>query len=394
MSCAQCSSGVSVSGSNATTVTGNGCGCGNILAPPRSSNPPTVPVVFNWLARVRNFLCGKLLVSNGDEIGALDSAISGPVLFDAQAQKVFVGDIVIDHVPDNFPCATDIHYGFPLYGLRPACRDVGENPDRAVAVVRPPVSDTGTLYGHKRTCSSSPGLKPEITPVEIVPADLPNDSPEGLMNLAFVDVPASGDCEPATRKWYAVPPQDATSVDVADIGELYALPAGPLDATDDTDFGLAVWVLNDSETKWVLRKVSNESLQALLGTGAVYTFVRPRPSIFSQYRTAGAAPTPDNQNIDLTTVANYSASATGVALTVSLYGRTGTANWDMFVQIDNEEFARVKFGVDNVPGAMTNSFVVPIPVSKQINVKLLTYIDSAGTYVESSAILLVDGFVR
>jgi len=392
MACQSCSSNVSSgsSGGSYSTPGSGACGCQNQIAPPRSSNPPVVPVAFPWVARVRNFLCGKLLIRRGDEIGALDSAISGQVLFDAQTGNVHVGSMEVNDVADNFAC--DSPTGFPLYGVTPDCRDMGENPTRAIAIMRPENSDIGNLYGHETQCPATTGLRPEIKPVQIIPGEYDEDAaPTGMFNLAYVDVPADA-CKPATRKWYAVPPQFSNSVDLADI-ELYDVPEGPLSAANDATFGLGVWVKNDDGTKWVLQKVTNESLQTLIGAGSPFKFIRPRPTIYSQYRVDGNAPTPVNQNIDLTTQPEYFANASAVMLTVTLFALSGTRVFRMNAYVDDELFSSISCRPSS-SNDNTNTFIVPIPPSKQINFKLTETPDVAGTYDDFFVDLTIDAFVK
>lgn len=206
MACSSCSSGAPLN----TLVPRNACGCSSTPAPPRVANPPTVPVKFEWVSRVRNFLCGRLAIFQKDgEIGALQSAFSGQVVFDAESQTVGVAQLATDNVNDNYGCQPAPLFGFPLLGLAPDCRDIGEYPPRSVAVARPTISQQGEILGALADCPRAPGLTPEIAIVKVAPKALDVGLSDGVLILpqtvGFTEE-VSFDCAGSRqmrKKWYS-----------------------------------------------------------------------------------------------------------------------------------------------------------------------------------------------
>ncbi len=206
MACSSCSSGAP---SN-TLVPHNACGCSSNPAPPRVANPPTVPVKFEWVSRVRNFLCGRLAIFQKDgEVGALQSSFSGQLVFGANTQTVSVADLATDAVNDNFGCQTSHMFGFPVIGLAPNCRDIGEYPPRAVAVARPMNSQQGEILGALADCPRAPGLTPEIAMVKVAPKALEVGLSDGTLilpqTIGFTEE-VSFDCAGSrqlAKKWYS-----------------------------------------------------------------------------------------------------------------------------------------------------------------------------------------------
>lgn len=262
MACGCSSSPVTYSSSS---VVSNGCGvptC-NCNLPRRSSTPPVVPVLWKDAARFRQMSAGVMIVHCGEEMGSLDSPVSGTVMFDSGTQKVYVSGNSVEYIVDYFGCQTEAIYGFPLYGAKPECRDMGENPDRRIAVVRPPNSAYGIVYGHEQTCAPLTGLRPEITPVQIVPDAFPEIPPTGLQSFTWVHIPAGEDCSGAKRHYYQTPGEHISSVDQLNIRN-WAWPDEPVDESHDGEYGMAAWSYNTTATKWELQKVTNASLAKLI----------------------------------------------------------------------------------------------------------------------------------
>lgn len=387
MSCSSCSPTTNP----ALYVAPSTCGCGGLPSPRRVSVAPTVPVTLPNLGMARLASSGKLLMGvTGNEVAALDGVMSGPVVFDALTGKVQVGDTyAAAQVQDNFGCTNEDVSGFFLLGKNPGCVDIGGRPDRDIVVSRPANSTTGVLLGFNPVCSASAGQAQEMLPVKIAPGSLPDDLPEGLKMLIYRRVPAADDCTPATVEWYGS--TTPLPVEVGDLDD-YKVPDRELTPDDDDDFGFAIWVKVNG--KWVLMKATNASVQALLGTNSPNIFIRPRPVVFQQVQVGGAAFLPVNTNINVTTLPNYDAAYTGITLTVELSGVTGTRNFDVYVQLDNEQFAQIKFGIDNAAQCDTNTVTVPIPASKQVNLKAIEYTDSDGTYNSLALKVYADAFVR
>jgi hypothetical protein len=173
--------------------------------PRRQLAPPNTPVTQPWADRMMQALSGKLVVTNGKEFNNLDSAFSGLVFLDTKTGDVWVvNGQVATYIPDC--CATKTT-GFPVYALDPGCRAVGEHPDRVLEVARPQHNSVGLLYGHQEQCPQSRGLDPEVTPVQIVPEDLPPSDdcpPSGLTLLGYAPFTPDGGCAPESAKWYNI----------------------------------------------------------------------------------------------------------------------------------------------------------------------------------------------
>jgi hypothetical protein len=216
----------------------------------------------------RQAFSGRLLLGGcDDEVYVLDGAVSGPVLYDAQTGKVSVGeDSGVALLKDNFSysntCGPTI-FGFPVYGLQPPCHQPGENPDREVAIIRPPNSPYGTIYAHQTVCVSTVGLRPEITPVQLVPDPFPSIAPTGLHSVAWIDIPPGEDCSGPKRYYLKTPGEHISSVDGPNIRN-WDWPDEPINEVHTPEYGMAAWLYNATSTKWELQKVSNASLEALI----------------------------------------------------------------------------------------------------------------------------------
>lgn len=360
-----CSSSPSTYTSN---VVSNGCGvpsC-NCNLPRRSSIPPVVPVLWKDAARFRQMAAGVLVVHCGEEMGSLDSPVDGIVAFDSATQKVYVTTNSVEWIRDLFPCTENAIYGFPVYGVKPECRDLGENPDRRLAIVRPPNSAFGVIYAHHTTCSPILGLKPEITPVQLVPDPFPEVAPTRLYSVAWIDVPAGEDCSVATRHYYATPAEHISSIDSDRMRPNFDIPAQPLDSSQDAEFGLAVWVYNSTNTKWELTKVSNQSLQELIGVEPVLILDSPQ-RVYYQHKTDDAGglgpdwgilppiPAPAAMPIvselgvmvDLTTIPGWNTAFKGVIVATMLKATTRGRFYDVALTIDGIDHARIACASDS-----------------------------------------------
>jgi len=213
----------------------------------------------------RQAFSGRLLMGGcDDEVYVLDGAVSGPVLYDANTGKVSVGeDSGVGLLKDNYVCPDPKVYGFPVYGAQPACHQPGENPDREVAIIRPPNSAYGTIYAHETTCSATPAFRPEITPVQLVPDPFPAIPPTGLHSVAWIDIPPGEDCTGPKRYYLKTPGEHISSVDQPNIRN-WDWPDQPLNEVHTPEYGMAAWLYNTTATKWELQKVSNASLEALI----------------------------------------------------------------------------------------------------------------------------------
>lgn len=382
MGCSSCSS------TPATQTYSSGCAASSAEAPRRVSNPPTVPVGFSWVARMRTNNSGKLVVSDNEELQNLDSAVDGPIRFDASTGTAYVGCDSVSNVQDNYACS-EVTFGFPVYGVDPGCRDLGSNPDRQLAVVRPTNSQYGTLYAHKKTCPSGSGLKAEITPVEIVPSDFPVPPTEGIKYLAYRKVSAGDECTPATTEWFeglGVPNVDSANLESTNGG------GDPLLAADDNSTGFAIW--EKSGGVWTLKRVENAALPELVKgptvattTGAIDYLDAPVllyeqhtlnvPYYGGQYWPPAAPGTPgplveDTVEIDLTNKTKYSEDAKGILLYTDMAAASGNNGpSDAQMVIEGFSYNRVvipKYSNDSE----YNQICIRIPSTRKITIAIKT----------------------
>ncbi len=370
--------------------------------PRRVASPPVVPVTIYRLSMARQALSGKLVLSGcNDEVLTLDGGLSGPVLFNAETGKVEVGSTdAAAAIQDNFACADSALSGLLLMGKDPGCREPGENPDREIVAVRMTNADTADLIGAVSQCATSPGRAPEITPVKVVPIELDVVSHQGTVinprTLAFSEEQAV-DCNGirrTLRKWFSFRHWHQPEVEGTESGD-------SADPGESQNLWFTAWkkVTEGGVTTKKLVQLTKQGLIDLIssdgtvGNSSNY-FIRPRPAVVVQAFTNGDPIIPLNLNVDLTTLPGYSAEFTGVMLTVDMGCYTGTRNFDIVFTVDNEIFARVKLGVDFQGSTSTNSFVVPIPSSKQVVLKTVEYTNSLGTYKDFNLEVFADGFVR
>jgi hypothetical protein len=338
---------------------------------------------------MRSATSGKLVVSENEELLNLDSAVDGPIRFDATTGTAYVGCDSVSTVQDNFACTTSPSYGYPVYGLDPGCRDLAQNPDRALAVVRPLTSSYGTLYAHKKTCPVGIGLRPEITPVEIVPSAFPAPVTTGIKYLAYRKVDATDDCTPATTEFLeglGVPNVDNANLASTDGGGDALLPA------DDSTTAFAIW--EQSGGVWTLKRVQNSALPALVKgataattTGAI-DFLDSPVLLYSQYKVNAAfsgsptvhfPPAPayttgptltETVDIDLANKVKYSVDAKGALLNIVLKGGSDpSTTCDVVIVVDGVEYARIVCPPNGYASTI-NQVSVKIPTTKKLSVSL------------------------
>jgi len=392
MACTSCSSSSPV-----VSYTSSGCGAAlgttvSCVMPRRVSTPSVTPVAFTWIPSMIQAESGKAVIANGEDFNVLDCAYDGPVVFDSASGKIYVGTTsAATVVADNFACETSTLYGFPIYGLDPGCREVGANPDRNMAVVRPAESTTGILFGHRHTCSSNTSMSEEISPVEIVPGTMPSPLPNDIRLLSFRRVTAVDSCSPATYEWYD---HDGIPIVMPD-DMLTAEPwtADDITAANDSEFGFAMWGLVDG--KWVLKKLTNETFLAMITgtTEAIPVFTHLRPRTLMAEKTVATSFSVLNVNYDLKLAPLYDDKYSSVLISIDLAAYTSTRGYDLFVLIDGEEFARVRVGNDAGADSVSNQVVVPIPASKKINIQANEYVNSGGSALYNSVTVKLDAFV-
>ncbi len=389
MACTSCSSSSPV-----VSYTSSGCGAAlgttvSCLMPRRVSTPSVTPVAFTWVPSMIQAASGKAVIANGEDFNVLDCAYDGPVVFDSASGKIYVGTTsAATVVADNFACETSTLYGFPVYGLDPGCREVGANPDRNMAVVRPVESTTGILFGHRHTCSSNTSMSEEISPVEIVPGDMPATFPDDVKLLAFRVVPSTDSCAPQTVEYFnhdGVPVVETTVLD-----DLVLTGADLVDTTTET-FGFAMW--DKINGKWMLKRLTKAAFISMSSTTPTFTHLRPtRPQIYFRALPGGAAFTTVNTEYDLRDDPTYDAKYSSVLVSVNLSSAGGTRNSTLEVRIDGQVYAQIgtsQVGVDRV----LNQVIVPIPASKHINVQALESPGGVGTYGSSTVEVTLDAFV-
>ena len=393
MACTSCSSSSPV-----VSYTSSGCGAAlgttvSCLMPRRVSTPSVTPVAFTWVPSMIQAASGKAVIANGEDFNVLDCAYDGPVVFDSASGKIYVGTTsAATVVADNFACETSTLYGFPIYGLDPGCREIGANPDRNMAVVRPVESTTGILFGHRHTCSSNTAMSEEISPVEIVPGDMPATFPDDVKLLAFRVVPSTNPCAPQTVEYFnhdGVPVVETTVLD-----DLVLTAANLADTATET-FGFALW--DKVNGKWMLKRLTKAAFRDMItGTteaSSAFAHIRPRATMFARSRTGAEGFVTVNTDYDLAARADYDAKYSSVMISIDLAAYTGTRGYDLYVLIDGEEFARVRVGNTSGSDAVNNQIIVPIPPSKRINIQALEYTNSGGTYGPTSVVVKLDAFV-
>jgi hypothetical protein len=345
------------------------------------------PVVFAWVEQLRQAYEGQALVRNGSEMMVLDAPFSGQLFFDANTGKISVSSYSANSVEDQTSCSPYTLSGFPLYGLNPGCRDIGQNPDRAIGVVRPVMGNQGFLYAHNREIPAGPGLKPEITPREIDPAVLPETPPADLRYLAFRRVPASNDCNPATLEWYES--TGLLPVGIDDLDTTTVTYTELQDVTKAFNF-LVTRLVND---QWVTYRLTNESFKELIDQGSTSSLTWlsiPHTALFQHvsntsfpgfgatYYPAISDPVispivPQSTVVNLAALQGYTPQATWVLLDFRLKGQVGGSNAGMNATLvaNAREYARV--AASNTWDTCYSQVMVPIPSNKLLPVNLYLY---------------------
>lgn len=393
MSCGCSSSTPTVSyssGASCASATNPNSSC---MIPRRVATPAVTPVSYSWVPRMVQVTSGKLVVANNEDLNVLDNSFDGPIHFDAATGNVYVSPSPsATVVSDNFACETSTLFGFPLYGLDPGCREVGANPDRNIAVVRPVESDTGILFGHRHTCSSNTAMAEEVSPVEIVPGDMPDTFPDDVKLLAYRIVPAVDACTPQTIQYYNHNGVPVVEDDL--LGELVLSNDDLTDTTTET-FGFALW--DKINGKWVLKRLTKAAFLDMIdmsSTVSTFTHIDTRPEVFFRSLPAGAAFTTVNTNYVLTSAPNYDAKYSSVMLSLSIASLGGTRYTEYKILVDGKVFAHI--GTESGSDRVNNQVIVPIPASKQINIQAMEHYSPsfvAGTYGATTVEVLLDAFV-
>jgi hypothetical protein len=261
-----------------------------------------------------------------------------------------------------------------------------------MAVVRPVESTTGILFGHRHTCSSNTAMSEEISPVEIVPGDMPATFPDDVKLLAFRVVPSTNPCAPQTVEYFnhdGVPVVETTVLD-----DLVLTGADLADTSTET-FGFAMW--DKINGKWMLKRLTKAAFRDMVTdtTDTVQTFAHLRPRITMYFRSNIAAQgfPAVNVNYNLTSVAGYDAKYSSVLVSVELASSGGTRATLYEIRIDGERFAYIGSGAAAGVDRVTNQVVVPIPASKQINIQATETIPATGTYGTTTVSVTLDAFV-
>ncbi len=101
--------------------------------------------------------------------------------------------------------------------------------------------------------------------------------------------------------------------------------------------------------------------------------------------------TDETVDINLSTLAGYSANATSVVLNCQIKGFGGGALFDIVCVVDGMQYARVPFNSTSSSGADTNQIEVPIPANKTIRIQAIRFSVSgvgSGTEVNYMAVWL------
>lgn len=394
MACTSCSSSSPV-----VSYTSSGCGAAlgttvSCVMPRRVSTPSVTPVAFTWIPSMIQAESGKAVIANGEDFNVLDCSYDGPVQFDSASGKIYVGTSgAATVVADNFACETSTLYGFPVYGLDPGCREVGANPDRNMAVVRPVESTTGILFGHRHTCSSNTAMSEEISPVEIVPGPMPATFPDDVSLLAYRVVPSTDSCAPQTVEYFnhnGVP-----VVEEAVLADLEQTRASLADTTTD-NFGFAMW--DKVSGKWKLKRLTKASFLSMIteNSEAIPTFTHliSRITMYFRANTAAQGFSTVLTNYNLTSVVGYDAKYSSVLISVELASSGGTRSTLYEIKIGDQQYALIGSGSTVGVDRVTNQVVVPIPASKQIKIEATELTPGVtGTYGSTTISVLLDAFV-
>ena len=372
MAC-NCSTGstpVQTYGSSACpTVTSSG----PCSLPVRSSNPPVIPVVFNWTARMRPLSSGRVVVNNGDELGVLDAPFSGTVQFDVSTGTVFVGSYAATSVADTDACsASTPMYGQLLLGRDPGPHELGLFPDRTIGVTRLVDGNKGFMWGFLQSCPQNPVNRPEIAPVRITPAAMPSTIPAGLRIPGYVITDSETPCGGKEVQWYEVSgplPVDSTNL------ALTTIPDEPLDADSNNTLRFTVYEKNETTGQWELKSLDNPSLQAFFASQNANSvrYLTPRATVFDQTSTTTYA---QAVVVDLRDQPQFFENAKEVQMHVTLTLSSGGLEWDNALVVDGVD----KINVTGGPDGRTQSYQITVPVrtNKQMVLNLTKNIHFAG----------------
>jgi len=168
------------------------------------------------------------------------------------------------------------------------------------------------------------------------------------------------------------------------------------DVTTDNDdeFGFAMWGLVDG--KYVLKKLTNAAFLAMIdrsSTSSTFTHLRPRPSMYLRALPNGSPFTTVNSNYDLTAAPNYDAKYSSFLVSVNLACLSNTRDYELYVLLDGEEYARIKSNAGTGADRVLNQVIIPIPASKQINIQAIEMTVAAGTYGATTVGVTLDAFI-
>jgi len=338
----------------------------------------------------------------------LDGVFDGQVLYDAASGNVYVGTLAAKTVADQFPCADAGQNGLPIYALNPGCRDIGSYPDRELAIVRPATGNTGFLYAHNHVCPAGPGLLPELQPVEMEPADLPSDIPDGLYTMSYQKVASNDACSPATPTWYRT--RGFLPLDQDQVGTTEVTYDQLQDTTDAFNFG--VWKLING--KWELLRLTNESFKTIIGDNSPsgITFLTNRQQVLFQHVSANpgignnveyfppvvapsALPIVNITNVvDLTTIPSYFADATWVKLEFYLKGTTAGMLFDGVLVCNGIEYARIALPGGTEGDCCIREADILIPSDKRLSISYFNQVYLAGTANSLLAMVHIIAFGR
>lgn len=186
----------------------------------------------------------------------------------------------------------------------------------------------------------------------------------------------------------------------------------------DENGNLVMLPVSDSTAKIVKELCKNvellgpaESIEHVFGctlTGEVRKFlpfthsiyhVRPLVAIMAQGTPGNIPPSPGpvfspfSANFDYRTVIGYDAKFTTAMIDIHLGGYSGTRSFDIYLTIDDVEYARIRMGYHSASDSAQNQVLVPIPVSKISSFKALEYTNSPGTYGPCGVYVTLSGFM-
>ena len=124
-----------------------------------------------------------------------------------------------------------------------------------------------------------------------------------------------------------------------------------------------------------------------------YRKSRPRPTIYTQIRTGGAAWTSETVTRDLATYAGFDPDYKAALLYVNLGGYSVTRSFDLFVRINTIEYTRIRMGTAGASDASNAPVVVPIDGDSNISIEVGEYTNAGGTYGPCDLAIHLEGFI-